>query len=67
MTEKKTYYRFGSRSFDARYLRMIQALPDARLAIEGPKMDGALFTFSGGRGLLMPVSEDKGPYPELTT
>ena len=37
----------------------------SRLAIKGPKMDGALFTFTGGRGLLMPVSEDKGPYPEL--
>ena len=65
VTEKKTYYRFGSRSFDARYLRRIKALPDSRLAIKGPKMDGALFTFTGGRGLLMPVSEDKGPYPEL--
>ena len=65
--EEATYYRFGSRSFDARYLRMIKALPDSRLAIDGPKMDGALFTFTGGRGLLMPVNEDKGPYPELTT
>ena len=63
--EKKTYYRFGTRSFNARYLRRIKALPDSRLAIKGPKMDGALFTFTGGRGLLMPVSEDKGPYPEL--
>lgn len=63
--EKYTYYRFGTRSFNARYLRMIKALPDSRLAIKGPKMDGALFTFTGGRGLLMPVSEDKGPYPEL--
>ena len=65
--EKHTFYRFGSRSFNARYLRMIQALPDAQLAIDGPKMDAALFTFTGGRGLLMAVSEDKGPYPELTT
>ena len=63
--EKYTYYRFGTRSFNARYLRRIKALPDSRLAIKGPKMDGALFTFTGGRGLLMPVSEDKGPYPEL--
>ena len=67
VTEKKTYYRFGSRSFDARYLRMIKALPDSRLAIEGPQMDGALFTFTGGRGLLMAVNEDKGPYQELKT
>ena len=65
VTEKKTYYRFGSRSFNARYLRMIKALPASQLAIDGPKMDGALFTFSGGRGVVMPVSEDKGPYPEL--
>ena len=63
--EKYTYYRFGTRSFNARYLRMIKALPASQLAIDGPKMDGALFTFSGGRGVVMPVNEDKGPYPEL--
>ncbi len=67
VTEKKTYYRFGSRSFNARYLRMIKALPASQLAIDGPQTEAALFTFSGGRGVVMPVNEDKGPYPELTT
>ena len=65
--EKYTYYRFGTRSFNARYLRMIQALPDSRLATYGPQTEAALFTFSGGRGLLMAVNEDKGPYQELKT
>ena len=65
--EKHTFYRFGSRSFNARYLRMIQALPDSRLATYGPQTEAALFAFTGGRGLLMAVNEDKGPYQELKT
>lgn len=43
--------------FDARYLRIVAALPDVRLAPDpqNPETAAALFAFTGGRGALMPV------------
>lgn len=44
----------GDGHFDRRYLAMIAALPNARIAPNGPK-DVAYFTFDGGDGALMPM------------
>lgn len=44
----------GDATFSARYLRLIAALPNARICTDGPQGTAA-FVFDGGDGRLMPV------------
>lgn len=49
----------GLGSFDARYLRLIASLPNARFTPNpiNPEAGVALFIFDGGRGALMPMRQ----------
>lgn len=62
--EVPTYVRFGARILNAKYLRLIKALPNARLALNG-EGDAAHFVFDGGCGFVMPCRED-GEVLDLT-
>ena len=46
----------GAGLFDARYLRLIAALPNARIRAVGPE-EPAAFIFDGGEGRVMPCRE----------
>ena len=52
----------GNSHFDNRYLALIAALPNAKIAPNGPK-DIAYFTFDGGDGAVMPMRVD---HPNVT-
>lgn len=41
-------------TFDAKYLRLIQTLPDVRLSVHSYNQ-AARITFTGGEGILMPM------------
>lgn len=46
--------KIGDATFSARYLRLIAALPNARICTDGPQGTAA-FVFDGGDGRLMPM------------
>ena len=51
--ESLTFVQIGDANFQARYLRMIAALPNARISVKSAEAVAA-FMFDGGDGRLMP-------------
>ena len=52
---EREFVKIGPASFDAHYLRMIAALPNARISVT-EKFGPAWIVFDGGDGLLMPAN-----------
>lgn len=50
--------RFGSFDLDAKYLRMIWPLPELKISLEKDDGEPVFFTFSGGDGVIMTMTQN---------